>query len=452
MNCLAGRFFPFGNYRMLSFLDFCPEDRRNEPGLLTEALQKALDQAAAEAGDRTVLVPAGRWTVRTFFLRSGVTLFLAEGAVLQPDPDLSQYPQLNHGHNKDRQPFHLMVADGVENVTITGNGMIDGCGELFWEGMMPPPNDYFHKAKPQRISPLLEFKNCRHLRLEKITILNSPGWTVHTYLCEQVWIDGITIRNNMLGPNTDGLDINGCRHVTVSNCDIRGCDDNIIIKATADAGPSEYIVVNNCILESLCAAVGLGAETASDIRYVAVSNCTVLNAIRMLQIILWDGGVVENCVFTNFTGQAMTRRGTDRAIHFDVQEHEGEAAELGKIRNILVSNFVCRTRGRILLTAQDGACLENITLRDVVLDYPEVEDPAYTVPRDTSTQLSNFSPEARVARAAVVADNVKGLTLANIVTQWPEDKTKVAVPMEAYWLRQVEGFHLDSPFLTGTAK
>ncbi|MCH8474768.1 MAG: right-handed parallel beta-helix repeat-containing protein [Opitutales bacterium] len=434
---------------MKSFLEYCPDDKRENPAHVTAALQQALDAAAAESGDRTVLVPAGRWTVRTFFLRSGVTLFLSEGAVLQPDPDLREYPNLGQGHNKDRQPFHLLVADGVEGVTITGGGTIDGCGELFWEGFMPPPNDYFHKAKKQRISPLLEFRNCRNLRLEKITICNSPGWTVHTFLCEQVWIDGVTIRNNMHGPNTDGLDINGCRHVTVSNCDIRGCDDNIIIKATVDAGPSEHIVVTNCILESLCAAVGLGAETASDIRHVAVSNCTVLNALRMLQIILWDGGVVENCVFTNFTGQAMTRRGTDRAIHIDIQEHEKEAPELGRVRNILISNFVCRTRGRILLTAQDGAVLENITLRDVVLDYPEVEDPSYTVPRDTSNQLSNFSPEARVARAAVVADNVKGLTLANIVTQWPADAEKIAAPMEPYWLRRVEQFHLDSPFLTG---
>ncbi len=435
---------------MILFTKYLPAGVSPNPAETTAALQHALDEAAKGA-DTTVSVAPGRWTVRTVFLRSNVTLHLEAGAVLQPDPDLSQYPDLGHGHNKDRQPYHLLVADGVENIVLTGTGTIDGCGELFWEGFHPPPNDYFHKAKPERISPLVEIRRCRNVRIEKIRIVNSPGWTVHAFCCDHVHIEGIVIENHPTGPNTDGLDINGCRHVFIANCRIHGCDDNIILKATADARACEHIVITNCVLESLCAAIGIGAETASSIRHVAVSNCTVINAIRMIQIIMWDGGVVENCVFTNITGTAMTRRGTDRAIHFDIQEHIGEASELGKMRNILVSNVVCRTRGRILLTAQDGARLENITLRDIVLDYPEVENPAETVPRDNSSQLSNFSPEARVARAAVVADNVSGLVLDNILTRWPEDPAAVAAPMAGFWGRNVGPAVIDSPFLTASS-
>ena len=422
--------------------------RRTDPAHATPALQQCIDAAAASE-DRTAVIPSGEWVTRTLFLRSHTTLRLEAGAILKPDPDLSAYPRLARGHNNDRQPFHLLVAEGCESVAIEGRGTIDGCGELFWDGFHPPPLDYFPKAAPQRISPLLEIRDCRGVRLEDFTILNSPGWTVHTLRSEDVRICGLPIRNHPFGPNTDGLDINGCRRVFISGCRIHGCDDNIILKATEDAGPCEHVVVSDCILESLCAAIGIGAETRSSIRNVAVTNCTVINAIRMLQIILWDGGVVEDVLFSNITGTAMTRRGTDRAIHFDIQQHRGENPKLGELRNVIASNIVCKTRGRILLTAQDGAWLENITLRDVVLDYPEVEDPAFTVPRDSSSQLSNFSPEARVARAAVVADNVRGLTLANIQTRWPNDSARIAAPMHALWARNTEAV-LDSPFLTAS--
>ena len=434
---------------MRVFTDLLPSPSTTDVTEVTRALQQAIDEGAGQ-GDGRVVIPAGRWTVRTLFLRSHLTLVLDPGAVLLPDPDLSAYPVLEHGHNQDRQPYHLLYAVDAEDITITGPGLIDGQGEAFWEGFFPPPNDYFHKARDKRISPLLNFVRCRNLRLHNFTIRNSPGWTVHTLCCDHVTIDSLVIDNNMTGPNTDGLDINGCRHVFVSNCRIHGCDDNIIIKATADARSCEHIVVTNCILESLCAAIGLGAETAASISHVAVSNCTVINAIRMIQIIMWDGGVVENCTFTNINGTALTRRGTDRAIHFDIQEHNGESPTLGVMRNIMVSNVICRTRGRILLTAQDGAVLENITLRDVLLDYPEVEDPAVTIPRDTSSQLSNFSPEARVARAAVVADNVHNLVLSNVGVRWPEDSGQIAAPMAGFWGRNVKEGLLDCPFLTAS--
>ena len=205
------------------------------------------------------------------------------------------------------------------------------------------------------------------------------------------------------------------------------------------------------MLESNCAALGLGAETASGIRYVTVSNCTVINSIRMIQIILWDGGVVEHIAFSNITGRAMTPIGTDRAIHFDIQNYdqtikrELPPGQSGVLRYIQVSNVTCETRGRILLTARDGAVMEHITLRDVQLVYPEVEDPAVAIPKSRSSQLSNFNPEARVARAAVVVDNISNLVLDNVATVWPEH---TEVPMHALWARKIRNGRVDCPMLT----
>lgn len=401
----------------------------------TKILQQSIDRAAE--GDGYVAIPKGRWEIAMVQLRSGLHLHLPAGATLACSPDLSQYPRLELGHNKDRQGYHMLLAEDIEDVQITGPGGLDGQGEAFWAP--PTGTPPFWKAKKERVSPFVEIKRAKNLRIRDLVVKNSPGWTIHLLDCDGAVLDGVVIENHMYGPNTDGMDINGCRHVHINNCRIHACDDAIIIKSTKDARSCEHITITNCVLESNCAAIGLGAETWNDIRYVAASNCTIPNAIRMIQIILWDGGTVENCVFSNITGRALTPIvGTDRVIHFDIQQHHSERDHLGKIRNIQVSNLVAETRGRILMTAQDGSSIDNVTLRDISLIYPEVEDPEVTVAASGSSQLSNFSPEARIARAAVVADNVNDLMLANVRTYWPEAE-KQAAPHHGLWTRNLTG-------------
>jgi len=426
----------------------------SDPLANTRALQSLIDEAAAQQRGR-VVIPPGRWEITTLFLRSHLEVELAHGAILTPTANLDLFPELKHGHNKDRQPFHLLVAEDLEDIALTGRGTIHGNGPAFWSGLVYPDMPWI-KAKPRRVSPLLEIRRCSRVTLRDFTIVESPGWTVHLHDCDEVRIDALTIDNHLYGPNNDGLDINGCRRVTVSNCFIRGCDDNICIKSTSDARSSEYITVTNCVLESTCSAIGLGAETWNSIRHVAVSNCTVRNAIRMIQIIMWDGGTVEHVTFSNINGRAMTSIGTDRAIHFDIQQHNGENPQLGTMRHIVASNITCETRGRILLTAQDGATMEDITLRDIRLVYPEVEDPAVAIPRSRSVQLSNFSPEARVARAAVVADNISGLVLENVAVKWPAEAALVPAPMHGLWGRKLRDARVNCPSLhassLGTAR
>lgn len=433
---------------MISVKDYLHGE--SDPAALTQAFQLAIDSAAEDSDDGIVTVPPGEYLICMLRLRSRVTLHLCPGAVLKACPDLDLYPQLSRGHNKDRQPYHLIYAEDCDDICISGQGVIHGNGPEFWSGLVYPDMAWI-KAKPRRISPLVEIRNCRNVVLKDFSILDAPGWTIHSYNCDHVRIEGVTINNHMYGPNTDGIDVNGCRYVFISNCRIHGCDDNIILKATNDARACEYITITNCVLESNCAAIGLGAETASSIRFVTVSNCSVINSIRMIQIILWDGGVVEHIAFTNITGRAMTPIGTDRAIHFDIQNYdqtnkrELPPGQNGILRHVQVSNVTCETRGRILLTARDGALMENITLRDIQLVYPEIEDPAITVPKSRSSQLSNFNPEARVARAAVVVDNITNLVLENVAAVWPENP---GVPMHGLWARKIRNGRVNSPGLT----
>jgi polygalacturonase len=424
---------------MISVREFVTPD--SNPQDTTAGFQKAID-AAAEQGGATVRVPIGAWMIGTIFLRSGITLHLDYGAVVKACPDMAIYPNLGRGHNKSRQPYHTIHAQGCEHITIEGQGTIDGQGMDFWHA--PKPNSPWYRANQQRVTPLVNIQNSRDVTLRDFTIKDSPGWTVHTYNCDYVTIRGITIDNHLYGPNTDGLDINGCRDVFVSDCYVSGGDDAIILKATDDARSCERVVVTNCVTATNCGALGLGAECTHSIRDVAFSNCVVKQALRMIAIEMWTTGTIENVVFNNISGRTMTQIPLERPIYIDIQQHGRPESALGTLRNVLISNFAATTRGRIVLTAQDGAVLENITLRDVHLTYPEIEDPAVTVPAGTSNQMSNYSPESRAVRAALVADNVHGLQVYNLLTSWPD---RAEVPMHGLWGRNVERGVVDSPYL-----
>jgi len=408
-----------------------------------QALQRAIDTVAAGGGG-TVRVPAGNWTTTTIFMRSGVTLHLDYGSRLEAHTDIEAYPNLGRGHNQDRQPYHLIHADGCENIAIVGQGTVDGHGMAFWHE--PAPGTPWYRKNAKRISPLIELRNSKHVLLEGFTIEDSPGWTVHPYCCDYVTIRGLTLDSHLYGPNTDGIDVNGCRDVFISDCYISGCDDAIILKATHDARSTERVVVTNCILATKCGALGLGAECTSGIRDVTFSNCVVKEALRMIAIEMWSPGIIENIAFSNISGRTMTDMLAERPIYIDIQQHkQPEPYTLGRLRNVSISNFTATTRGRIVMTAQDGSVLDDVTLRDIQLQYPEIEDPAVAVPTTRSTQISNYNPESRAQRAAIVADNMRRLQLYNISTRWPDDAD---VPMHGLYARNVESGVLDAPFLS----
>lgn len=478
-----------GYDRFLNPLYVAPDAGRSVADT-TAMLQRAIDTASERNG--TVIVAPGEYEVTTVVLRSNITIHLCRGAVLRACGDIEQYPEYPAwpGVNSDRQRYYVLYADACENVTIEGEGAVDGNGQAFWDppfrtmqkqghtreslGLREHVEDDspFWRERARRPSPMVELRHCRNVTLRDVTFRNSPGWTVHPYFCDDVTIRGITIDDNLYGPNTDGIDVNGCRDVVISDCSITCGDDAIILKSTVDSRSCERVVVSNCILATNCAAIGLGAEVTYAIRDVVVTNCVVKQALRIVQLEMWEAGCIENVVISNITGANMTDIPLERPIYLDIQQHGRSDPALGTMRNITISGLTCRTRGRIVMTAQDGATIENVTLRDITLEYPDIEDPEISVTSSRSSQMSNYNPESRSVRAAVVADNVDGLVLENVVTRWPsvggpqieaqgdEPDTRfngdirkqrsvfASVPMHAFFARRSRNVYVNSPRLT----
>ncbi|HET6487566.1 MAG TPA: glycosyl hydrolase family 28 protein, partial [Spirochaetia bacterium] len=188
------------------------------------------------------------------------------------------YPPINRS---------LIYAAGCESIAITGGGTIDGQGERF------------PREEESQRPALIRLRDCRGVRLEGLLLKDYPAWGVHPVHCKGLRVTGLRI-DSLVRPNNDGLDIDGCQEVFVSDCTIRSSDDSIALKALQGPEPCRDIVVTNCILTSRCAAIRLGPDAVSPIERVSVSNCvirdTVLNGIKIQESL---GSVMRDIVFSN---------------------------------------------------------------------------------------------------------------------------------------------------------
>ena len=443
-------------------------DHGAHPGAkCTQAIQAAIDKVAATGG--TVYVPPGRYESGMIVLRSGVTLHVDPAATIVGSGDIADYPRNPKANTHEHDHHFLVYAEDAEDIAITGGGIIDGNGPAFWDE--PAPGRQWHRARSPRVIPMLEFRRCRRLRLENIRIHNSPGWTVHPFCCDDVTFRGVRVDNHMFGPNTDGFDIDGCRDVFITDCHLRCGDDAIIIKATPQARSTERVVITNCICHSNCIGIGIGQETESDVRQITVSNCTIYNSHRMFTIGIWNGGTVEDVTVTGLVGDTLDCFYLARPIQMEIKQHlKLPERPLGAIRNVNISNIVARTQGRILLTAQEGCFIENLTLRDLRLHYVALEDADALSPPDGhtgSTQYANRNLEARRQNAAVVLENVRNLELDGLHVHWPtpgapsrchgapadsgpDSGSKTDPAYSALWARNVHRSRVHAPLCTAS--
>ena len=139
---------------------------------------------------------------------------------------------------------------------------------------------------------MVQITNCRDVCVEGIRMTNPAGWTLHLQDSERAIVRNVTIDNDLRTPNSDGIDVTGCRDVRISDCYISTCDDGIVLKS--DSGPVERVTVTNCVIRTMCAALKLGTNgTHHDIRQVAFSNCSIFQSHRGVAIYTVEGD--DNC-------------------------------------------------------------------------------------------------------------------------------------------------------------
>jgi len=269
--------------------------------LNTAAIQAAVCACNAAGGGR-VVVPAGVFKTGTVRLMSNVELHLSIGATLLASDNMDDYNELDaYPENfscipEDWVGKHLIIAYEAENIAITGFGTVDGNCYAFVDDDYEDKNYWYRwrsgsckckdteKLRPgQTIAIVL----CRHVRIQDITVRDSGCWSVFLHGCEYVGVRGYKVFNALNIRNSDGLDIDCCRHVTVSDCIIQSGDDGIAVRCAErllkeKAIHTEYVTITNCVIHAAICAFRLGVGTGS-IRHVNISDITVSRCRDLLQ-------------------------------------------------------------------------------------------------------------------------------------------------------------------------
>ena len=387
-----------------------------------------------------VVLDRGTFLTGTLMLRSRGTA-----------PDLDRRAERRGGHCavpgrpegglQAPQPFaHLRP--GCEHVAITGQGTIDGQGKAF-------------PATDKELRPvLIRLRDCHDVRLEGFLVKNSPSFGVHPIHCRQMRIEGLRI-DSPVQPNSDGIDIDGCQDVFISNCNIHSGDDSIALKTIERGEPCRDIVITNCVLSSDCEAIRVGPNAVTNIERVCVSNCVIRDTgMNGVKIQMSFGAVVRNMVFSNLVMDNVTGPISIRLAGWKLGAGNIWAVfddshwEKGELRNILFENIrrACRAAGssrasrspvpragrprditfsNLDVSFPGGGTAEEATRRtvpDLERDYPEFFIfgilPAYGlyVHHAQGITLNNvqFHLEAEDLRPAVVCDDVQNLELTGL--------------------------------------
>lgn len=328
--------------------------------LNTEGLQRAIDKAAADGGGTVYLGP-GNYLTGALSLRSNVTLYLEAGATIH-----------GSGKRQDYSQACLIYARDAANAAIRGRGTIDGNGPAFWkrEGGRWQIGGW----RPG----LAQFVRCENLLLEDVTFRNSPSWTIHPMDCDRVTIRGISIVNGLTpddhGPNTDGIDPDGCTRVRISDCYIQSGDDSIVLKITRRDGGSQVcrdITVTNCVLVTRESALKIGSETYGEFRNITFSNCAVRDAGCGVGLWMRDGGLIDGWTVNNISmtltdgGQPIYMTSYPRSRLSEPGTRREEERPPGTVRNVMVSNVTASADGCVFLSGMEEKPLEGIVLENI---------------------------------------------------------------------------------------
>lgn len=358
-------------------------------GKVTAALQQAIDALAASGGG-TLQFGKGQYLSGALQLKSGVTLEFDEGAVLLGSVDIADY------YDAQGQMHALLWADQASNIALCGKGRVDGQGrqlannisDLHHSGQRIEPDFNLWRNRSNHRPQVIAFTHCENIRIYDLTIANSAAWVQHYGACTDLVIDQIRVDSDCYW-NNDGIDINDCRKVSVSNCFINAADDAICLKSTKGLY-NEDIEIRDCVVRSSANGVKFGTESQGGFRRVKISNILVFDTYRAaVALESVDGAFLEDVEVDGIDAQHV---GCALFIRLG-QRNMGVAPDkaVGTLRNVRIRNLKANiafgpadlayeVRGPLLnalhnpipasITGLPDAKVQDVLLENIDISYP----------------------------------------------------------------------------------
>lgn len=420
------------------------------------AINAAIQKAAANGGGM-VYIPAGRYASYSIRLASHIHLYLEKGAVLyaaapapfagfdnaEPGPQ-PQFQDFGHSHWKNSFIWGI----GLEDITISGDGLIDGTN------VSPGYGDT--AVKDGIANKTISLKECRNVVLRDFTIFKGGHFCLLATGVENMRISGL-----VLDTNRDGFDIDCCRNVRISDCIVNSpLDDGIVIKASYALGrfkDTEDVAITNCNISGYAVGsvldctykrfdnhiinphtgelmkhrgggrIKFGTESSGGYKNISITNCTMSYCGGLLFECV-DGGNFEDVVVSNIT----MRDCIDSPIFFRLGQRmrSPEGTAVGSLKRVLISDINCYNANPfygLQITGTPGHCVENVTLRNIHVNFtggqssklavnpvPENET-GYPTPWMFGTKSDwDGTPAVVMPSKGMFLRHVKGLTLDGI--------------------------------------
>lgn len=445
----------------------------------TQAINKAIEEAAA-AGGGTVRLPAGNYLSVSIRLKSNVAFYLDQGAtiiaaetapgVAYDAPEANQwdaYQDFGHSHWHNS----LIWGENLENVSILGPGRIWGKG-LVRSGNQsrtatqnqalgnapsdsrggpfgyPNPRDAVESGWGNKS---ISLKLCRNVIIRDITILHGGHFAILA-----TGVDNLTIDNLKIDTNRDGIDVDACKNVRISNCSVNSpFDDGICPKSSFALGyarATENVTITNCQVSgydegtfldgtykrefksergtfSPTGRIKFGTESNGGFKNITVSNC-VFDYSRGLALETVDGGLLEDVSITNITMRDISNSPFFLRLGFRGRGPK-EKTQVGALRRVIISNIVVYNadpKYASIISGIPGHSIEDVRLSNIriyyqgggtkeqaALDPPEKED-AYPEP----TMFGELPSYGFFIR------HVKGLQMNDVEVSYLKDDARPA--------------------------
>lgn len=312
----------------------------------TDAIQKAIDGAGPGS---TVRVPPGHYVSGSLFIKTGVTLFLEPGSLLQASTDPNDFESVQNA---------FIVIDNAENVSLRGKGTIDGSGAYLRN----------FTAESGR---LLSIRDSRDVTIEGVILRDPRAWNTHIIRSENISLRNVKILNDRYISNTDGINPDSSRHVLIENSFFYCGDDAVAVKSTNRDGQFQDvydIIIRNNIILTKKSALKVGTEShASEMKDITFENNMVIECDRGMAIYARDGTHVHD---VRFIGNHFEKHYPDynqQLLHFLVQKRHG----LSRVSDILVKDCVIYQpwpRSSLIRGLQSGHGISNITFVNFTYD------------------------------------------------------------------------------------
>ncbi len=393
------------------------------------AIQRAIE-AAAKAGGGTVYFPAGTYVSYSIRLRSRVTLYLDSGAVIlsgevplegtlhggydaaEPNGSWEKYQDFGHNHWHNS----LIWGEGLEDVAICGPGLIWGkCLSRSEKGRSPRDQGLPLATLPGVANKAIALKNCRNVILRDFAILQGGHIGILATAA-----DNLTIDNLRIDTNRDGMDIDSCRNVRISNCSVNSpWDDGICLESSYALGyprATENVTIAGCYVTGgyelgtmlsgewkklqpggtngiPTGRIKCGTMSVGGFKNIAISNC-VFDRCRGLALECVDGGTLEDLTFTGITMRDITN--TPLFLRLGSRLKAPPGTQVGTLKRIVLSDIVsynCVSEYAAIVSGIPGHEIEDIKISNLYLHHmgggtramaelkPPEKEAAYPEPR-----------------------------------------------------------------------